>query len=280
MADINNSITSIDQINKIIRRKDIAYAAQYTVPSLKRDVPFNEINTSQQKRLVKSIIDSPVYNTEFIYTLRDILKENCQDPTVDIDRLTIIDKLVLALALRIRSIGNDVDIAVEVKDGTKVNTKLDASKILQMALSSVGTISSKTFEDQYYKIECSIPSIGTEYKLEKELRDKTASIEIENIDELRRTVGEVFTSEIVKYISSVSIKDQDDILQVVDWQQFKFVDRITIVETFKTGLLKNIISYIDDVRKEIDKVELVKFEFGGEKYERRLSIDGSFFTIS
>jgi len=280
MADTNNSITSIDQINRIIKRKDIAYAAQYTIPSLKRDVPFNEINTSQQKRLVKSVIDSPVYNTEFIYTLREILKENCQDSTVDIDSLTIIDKLVLALALRIKSIGNHIDIAIETKDGTKVNTKLDASKILQMAISAVSDISNKIFEDSYYKIECSIPSIGTEYKLEKELRDKTASIEIENIDELRRTVGEVFTSEIVKYISSVSIKDQNDVLQVVDWQQFKFTDRIIVVETFKTGLLKNIIGYIDDIRKEIDKVELVKFEFGGEQYERRLSIDGSFFTIS
>lgn len=280
MSDTNNNITTIDQINRIIRKKDIAYASHYTIPSLKRDVPFNEINTSQQKRLVKSVIDSPVYNTEFIYTLREILRENCQDPTVNTDKLTIMDKLVLALALRIKSIGNDIDIVVDAKDGKKVNTKLDASKILRMALNTMETIPNKTFEDAYYKIECSIPSIETEYNLEKQLRDKTASIEIENIDELRRTVGEVFTSEIVKYIDSVSIKDQDDVLQAVEWQQFKFVDRITIVETFKTGLLKNIISYIDDVRKEIDKIELVKFDFEGETYERRLSIDGSFFTIS
>ena len=278
MATTN--ITSIDQINMIIKAKDITYATHYRIPSLNRDVPFNEINTSQQKRLVKSVIDSPVYNTEFIYTLREILKENCQDRTIDIDNLTIIDKLVLALALRIRSIGNDVAVSIETDKGASVNTKLDASKILQLALSTVETIQSKTFEDSYFVIECSIPTIGTEYKLERELRDKTANIEIENIDELRRTVGEVFTGEIVKYVSAVSVKGDNDILQVVDWQQFKFTDRIKVIEAFKTGLLRNVIGYIDDVRKEIDKIELVKFEFDGKKYERRLSIDGNFFTIS
>jgi hypothetical protein len=32
--------------------------------------------------------------------------------------------------------------------------------------------------------------------------------------------------------------------------------------------------------KEIDKIELVKFEFEDKVYERRLSIDGNFFTVS
>lgn len=274
------SITSLDQINKIIKRKDVAYASHYTIPSLKKDVPFNEINTSQQKRLVKSVIDSPVYNTEFIYTFREILKENCQDATIVIDDLTIIDKLVLALALRVKSIGNNIDVEIQTKEATKVNVGLEAAKILDIALNTIQDIPTRTFEDGYFVIECSIPTIGTEYKLERELRNRTTAIEIENIEELRQTVGDAFIGEIVKYISKVSIKDQEDALVPIDWQQFTFVNRIKVIETFKTGLLKDILGYINDVRKEVDKVELVKFEFGGETYERRLTIDGNFFTIS
>lgn len=279
-VSVPKPITTIDQITKIIKRKDISYASHYMVPSLKREVPFDEINTSQQKRLVKSIIDSPVYNTEFIYTLREILKENCQDPAIDIDNLTIVDKLILALGLRIKSIGNDVDIEIETKDGAKINAGLDVSRILELSLASVQNISNATVEDAYYKIECSVPTIGTEFKAEKELRNKSVKIEIEDIKELRETVGDAFISEIVKYIDAVYVKGQDDQLIPVEWKQFTFANRIKIMETFKTGLLRKILDYINSVRKEIDKIELVKFEVGGETYERRLSIDGNFFTIS
>lgn len=288
MVDTNNevtqntikSITSMDQINQIIKRKDITYASHYMVPSLKHEVPFNEINTSQQKRLVKSVIDSPVYNTEFIYTLREILKENCQDNTINVDNLTIIDKLVLALALRIRSIGNTVDIEVQTKEKKSVTVSLDVSKVLEIALSTLQDIADKTLEDPYYKVVCSVPTIGVEYKLEKELRNNVSSIQIENVQELRQTIGDAFIGELVKYVSAVYIKSTDDVLIPVDWAQFSYANRIKVVETFKTGLLKEIMDYISSVRKEVDKIELINLEFEGEKLERRLSIDGNFFTIS
>lgn len=273
-------IHSFDQISNIIKRKDASYASHYKVPSLKRDVPFNEINTSQQKRIVKSVIDSPVYNTEFIYTFRDILKENCQDNTIDIDNLTIIDKLVLALGMRSKSIGSLVDLEIETKAGTKVSVSLDVNKILSTALETIQDIGNITIDDPFFKIECGIPTIGTEYKLEKELRTKQTDIDIKDITELRKTVGEAFVSELVKYIVNVSVKNEKDELIPVEWNRFNYTDRIRVVETFKTGLLKNILTYINQIRKEIDKIELVKFEFDGEVYDRRLSIDGNFFTIS
>ncbi len=274
------SITSIDQITNIIKKKDIAYASHFFIPSLKRDVPFNEINTSQQKRLVKSVIDSPVYNTEFIYTFRDILKENCQDNSVNIDDLTIIDKLVVALGLRIKSVGNEVEVEIETKNGKKVNVKLDLPNILNIAYETLEDVESVTFEDQYYIVECNMPNIGTEYKVEKELRIKPSNIEIENVHELRSVIGDAFIGEIVKYISKVSVKQDEGIVVPVDWDKFTYNNRIKVLETFKTGLLKNILGYINKVRDEANKIELIKFDFEGEIYERRLSIDGSFFTIS
>jgi hypothetical protein len=273
------SITSVDQITKIIKRNDIAYASHFMIPSLKKEVPFNEINTSQQKRLVKSVLDSPVYNTEFIYTLREILKENCLDTSIDIDDLTIIDKLILALGLRMKSVGDKVEIEVQTKNGENVTAALDIPKILQMALSNIVDIEPKTIEDPFFIIECSVPTIRTEYMLEKELRNKTTNIEIEDIEKLRQTVGEAFIGEVVKYISKISVKLPEGNVPV-EWSLFNFAERIKVVETFKTGLLKSVLDYINLVRREVDKVELVKFEFRGEEFERRLTIDGNFFMIS
>jgi hypothetical protein len=182
--------------------------------------------------------------------------------------------------MRIQSIGDSTDITIETDDGTEVNVSLELPKILELALSSVKEIEDDVFEDPYYKVVCSLPTVGTEYQIERELRNDTVDIEIEDVKELRETIGNAFTGEIVKYIKDVTVKGDDDELINVDWSQFNIVNRIKVIETFKTPLLKNILSYINRVREELDKIELVKFEFGGKEYERRLSIDGSFFIIS
>lgn len=273
------SINSIDQIFEIIKQKDISYASHFMVPSLNREVPFTDINTSQQKRLVKSVIDSPIYNTEFIYTFREILKENCRDDSVNIDDFTIVDKLILALSLRLKSIGPDVDVEINTDEGQNITVTLDIAKILNIALKTIKNITPIIIEDEYFRVECNIPNIGIEYHLEKELRQSPSNIEIESIEELRSTVGDAFIGEIVKYIDELYIKKEDEYISV-SWKTFTFKDRIKIIETFKTKLLKNIMDYINSIREEIDKIELVNFTYNEKTYERRLAINGNFFILS
>jgi hypothetical protein len=57
--------------------------------------------------------------------------------------LTIVDKLVLALGLRMKSIGDKIDVEIQTKDGKTVSIGLEASKILQMALTTINDIPSK-----------------------------------------------------------------------------------------------------------------------------------------
>ena len=45
-------------------------------------------------------------------------------------------------------------------------------------------------------------------------------------------------------------------------------------------MLKDIIKYINKIKEEVDKIEVINFEYNGEKFERRLTVDGRFFTIS
>jgi hypothetical protein len=156
---------------------------------------------------------------------------------------------------------------------------LNLVDIYNNALSVIKNIEPKTYEDNYFIIKCSIPTIGVEYGLENELRKDSSAIDIENVDELRQTIGEAFINDIVKYVSEVSMKTDDGVISI-DWLSFNFKDRIKIIETFKTGLLKNIMDYISEVRDEIDKIELVNFKIGDVQHSRRLAIDGNFFMIS
>jgi hypothetical protein len=281
MNEVKDDFDSIDSILKEITKNEDAYASGYWVPSLKREVRFRDINTSQQKRLAKSIIDSPVFKTEFIFTMRDILKENCAE-SIDIDELTLIDKLTLILGLRIVNIGGELDTDLQLKDKSPMKVKIDLMKLYNEVKSTLSDINPEEFEDEYFKIECDMLTVGDEYRLEKEMREHVDVIkqDVKTSHDMRELIGDIYINEIVKYISKVSIKQEDQFVPITKWKEFSFKDRIKLIERFKTKLLKSIIGYISKVKEEINKITIVNIDIDGETYEKKLGVDGGFFTIS
>lgn len=272
-------LTSVDEILKAVRQKEINYASHFWVPSLKKEVRFKEINTSQQKRLAKSIIDSPVFNTEFIFTFFDILTENCVDD-IDIEQLTIIDKVFIALGLRISCIGDTVDIELVPEEGAdEIPVSIDLRQIYDIAKDTLTNIEDGIIESDIYEVHVGVPTLKTEFLLEKEMRNHVEDIEINSNSELRETIGTAFIGEVVKYIKGVSLKT-DDGLREMTWDNFSFADRIMIIERFGSKLLKKVLKYTNSVKAETEKVELVNFKYNDKDYDRRLTIDGSFFIVS
>lgn len=271
---------SVSEILSIVKKRETAHAFGIQIPSLNREIKFCEINTSQQKRLVKSIIDSPIYNTEFINTLHDIIKENCMELDIDVGELTVLDKLIIALKLRIYSIGDIIEVEIDLKNGNKTKVKLDLGRVYELALTNIKIPEKIIVKDDYYVVECFVPTIGNEVKMEKELRNNVTHTEIQDSAELRKIIGDAFVGELVKYVNRISVLNEKGEEILIPWSTYTFKQRIQIVETFKTKLLKEIIEYINGIKQEVDKIELINFEVDGEKYEKRLTIDGSFFMIS
>lgn len=285
MSDAQTTVikaNDLDQVLKNIQSRTTSYVSEFWVPSLKRGVKFREINTSQQKRLVKSVIDSPIFNTEFIFTLREVLRENCIED-VNIDNLTILDKLMIALGLRISCVGSNFEIEVQTdpeNPQSKKQVSANLSEVYEIAKKHLSIIEKKTIEDDNYKIECFVPSVLAEYLLEKEVRSQTNPDNIKDYAQFRTTVGDAFIGEVVKYVNAVSVKDGGK-LTPIDWNNLTFTNRIKVVETFDAKrILKPIIDYIKKVQEEVNKIELLHFKLDGKDYERRLTIDGNFFMIS
>ena len=272
---------NVDQLLSTVTTQRRSYASNFWVPSLKRDVRFTEIDTNQQKRLIKSIVDSPVYNTEFILTIYDILKENCLDTDVNLDSLTIVDKLLILLGLRISSVGGALDVDITIEEGKPTKSvSIDLIKVYEIAKTTLTNITPIVLKDDIFYVECSVPTIKTEILLEREMRaGKNNSIEIEDIKQLRETISEALINEVVKYISKVSVV-VDGTEQAVTWDNFSFTDRMKIVGKFSSKLLQGIISYINAVKAEVNKIEVVHFRYEDKDQERRLTFDGSFFMPS
>jgi hypothetical protein len=277
ISDINQTLGAIEKTNE-------QYASGYWVPSLGKDVRFKELSTAQQKKLIKSVVDSQVYHTEFIKTFYHILKESCVDD-VSIGELTVIDKLMIALGLRISCIGSSIEIKVNVPDPENEEktisqpVAINLMEVYENAKKVLTEIKPETIEDNSFQIVCNVPTIQTEFALESQLRPKNEDIDVNTTSELRNIIGEAFIDEIVKYVSSVSVKVEEEFVPV-SWEEFSFKDRIRIVETFGSELLSKIVKYIGTIKKETEKIELVHFKIGEQTYDRRLAVDGSFFIIS
>jgi hypothetical protein len=282
---IQQKTGTLNDIIKIINRANETFVYEIFIPSLNKNLMFREINTSQQKRLLKAIIDSPAYNTEFIFTLREIIKENCVDNSVDVGEFTIFDKMIVAMTMRAMSISNDLDLVFEVPNTNppeKITRRINLKDLINTAISEIQIGSAVLKDDkEMFQIFCGLPTINDEFKLESELRRNVTSIEIKNEKELRETVGEVFTNEIVKYIKQINIKNENGEIIELNLKDLKFVDRLTIMSKIPAKINNMIINYINQVNKEFEKVILFK-EVINEKVtvEQRLKIDASFFTVS
>lgn len=267
---------NVDQMLDIINRCEISYASNIWVPSLKRDVKFAEINTSQQKRLIKSGIDSSVFNIDFLQTLRDIIKENCKE-SIDIDQLTIVDKLVIAIALRSASIGAVIEVDVKIDDkDTKV--QLDLAKIYDIVKSTIAQISPVVITDDIFEVTCNVPTIKRELDIEIALKNL---LEGNKNATVKDALGDAFVSEAVKYIAGVTIKTNGPEGNIdTKWDELAVTDKTRIINKLKTKTLNQVIQFANTVREEADKVELVSFEIEGKPYQKRLTIDENFFMIS
>jgi len=275
LENIENILGLMDRVNE-------SFCYEVWVPSLNRNVMFRELNTAQQKRLIKSIIDSPVYNTEFIFTLRQILKENCAD-SIDIDALTIIDKLVIALKIRSLNISD----VVEMEFDKNNKRAFSIEKILNDVKTNLSLPAPRQISDDkgIYTLTCSVPTIGAEYRLEKELRDNQNINEIKTTEELRNTIGTAFINELVKYVDTISIKTSDTEITDINLNAVNFKNRITLIEKIPEKITNKLIEYINEIKKETDKIILFKFDItkedgSKETIEERLTIDSGFFTAS
>lgn len=279
MSESKEKTGTINDVLDILNRAQESFGYEIFIPSLQKNVMFRQINTNQQKRLLKSIIDNPAYNTEFIFTFKQIIEENCIEK-IDFNQLTIYDKLIIALTMRSMSIGDDYEVTFTTDNNQTANLVLSLKALCDKALSEIN-ITSTTISDEQGKIQikCDIPTIWEEYKLEHELH-KNVKTNIKTDSELRETLGEVFINEIVKYIRALEIKNENDEIIEIDMQTMTFKERIKIIDNLGAKLTKEILKYMKTVNEEFAKVTIVKLDHNGKTYEERLKIDAGFFTPS
>src|SRR4051812_27819585 len=99
MNDINNIMSVLDTINK-------ENTLSFYVPSVKRSVSFKGITTGQQKSLLETAVDNPVFQTRFVIATYNLIIENCLEKDI-ITQLTVIDRAAILVQYRSAVYGSE-----------------------------------------------------------------------------------------------------------------------------------------------------------------------------
>ena len=121
MENLNN----FEDALKILDNVSNTFVLDVWVPSKQMSLKFKEIDAKQQKSILRSSMKSSVYNTEFIKTFFNILKENLVDKSQEdiLKNLSIFDKSLIIIALKSK-ISKDFELVFDEKENVKKKINL------------------------------------------------------------------------------------------------------------------------------------------------------------
>jgi hypothetical protein len=268
--------TSVQSVIHLLKELDLTSSFEVYIPSLKQNVKFKQLNTEQFKRLLKSVVDSPIYNTEFITTFNSIIKENCLEKEIDVLNFNILDKLLIFIKLRIESVDSNFTFNF-TKDEINENNLTQETYSVNLAerydtfVQQAIDVLPEVYQHDSIYLTCSLPTIATENKLEKELH-KNIKLEITTPEELRATIGDTFINELSKYINSLKIGETE-----INLEQLTFKDRVKIIEQLPTTAINQTLKYIEKYKKTIAPLTIYKVL--NTQFEKEIPQDATFFNI-
>lgn len=205
------------------------------IPSAGKEMSFTPLSIKQQKDLIKSSMDGNLAGITFSNIINQIVLDN----SVEKYKFLVTDRYPVIVSLRKQSFGE----TFVLKDDDKT-TVFDLKSILDKKLTfsepnSIQILLEKTD----LKVNVNIISIEDDVKINNlQIEKLKKSKDNEDISE---TVGSLFIYEIMKFVTKLSIGDEE-----VELSNLPVKDRISVIESLPVTLNNEILSYIQSLRKE------------------------------
>lgn len=240
---MSQTTETVQDVLQLLKALDQTNSFEVFLPSLQRSVPFKQLNTEQLKRILKTVIDSPIHNTEFVTTFNSIIKDNILDKSVNVDNLNIFDKTLILIKTRIESISSEYTFNLNDEEKNQLEDfKINLGSIYDSFVRTTPGYSAETIKSGECELLVTLPTLQIENKIEKELY-KNVKLEITTPEELRNTIGETFINELTKYIASIKINEA-----LIDLNQHNFKTRIKLVEQLPTTCINGVLKYIENYK--------------------------------
>jgi hypothetical protein len=271
MENLNNFENAL----KILDDVSNTFSLDIWIPSKQISLKFKEIDAKQQKNILKASMKSSVYNTEFIKTFFNILKENLIDKSQEdiLNNLTIFDKSFIIIALKSK-ISKDFEITFDEKE--KVSKKInleDVCKSFNTYIHPTDCEISLKSNDSTITVNIGLPTLESEFVYENQVHKNEKSLDdVKNTNDIQNIVTDAFIGETSKYIKNIKINDTD-----INYESYNFIEKIKIVEKLPSGLIQNILEKVSEWKKSIDEFLTLVVDENGKTYKKVLSPDNLMF---
>lgn len=220
------------------------------------------LTTSQLKKLIETVVDSPITQSVFNSTVTDIFK-SCTKSSLPND-VNIIDRLLFLIETRINSLSPTANFKEEEKEIAVDFNEIKAN-LQKKLLENLSDLTSTSFSDNQIIINYGLPLLEAETRLNEEVYKKI-KLKVDDMEEFRKTLGEAFIHEIAKTITSVEVNNQ-----TLHFNTLTFSDRVKVVESLPSSAVQHVIGFIETYKKIIEEALTIN--------GYTLSIDGSLFSI-
>jgi len=272
-------MSNAKKVIELLKELEVSTSFDIYLPSLQKEVKFKQLTTEQLKRILRTALITAGYNSEFILTFNNIIKENCLDKSINTDNLTIYDKIFIIYKTKIVSISPDYNFAftdeeINTFSLEETNKTISLIDIFNIFVNSKTEFKPETTTYNGCTVTCNIPSLATENKLESELH-KNIIINLESENEVSKVISDAFINEVAKFVTSVNINEEE-----VNFLLLNFTERIKVIENLPVTITSFILKYIENYKKAIEP--LLSYTFVTDKNDtisKDITLDPTFFNI-
>lgn len=225
----------MSELKELLNEIYTATAYEIYIPSLGKHLKFKPFIIEQYQEFIDTVTRNPYFNVGFQKQLTSVIRSNIitDDAYYDINNINELDKAAIALTVRV----NDISSTYKTAD--------ISSKINEIA--QLPTLPANTINHNNIIIRCQIPNLIAEeryndYVIER-LKDNVTEDSV-----LKDVLNVLFIAEISKYVVSVTVNDNEHLLDK------NFEEWTNIVSSLPTNFIKDIVSYIDNVKSVRDNL--------------------------
>lgn len=202
------------------------------VPSCNDTKPFKRLTVNQQSKILNGSITQEINQNAFSYNriISSIILENTSEPL----EINLIDKIPLAIQLRVNTIGPTIDI-----EGITYDIKTHVEQLAE----DTNSLAEYALGEQEFTTDTNItiiytsPTLDLDMKINQAAEKKWATEAAENI------ISELFKVEMAKYIKSIHFEDGEIVFDNLNFEQ-----RIKVCDTLPMSCSAKLVEFIETVR--------------------------------
>lgn len=228
---------------------------------------FKALTTEQLKNIVQTVVDTSTAQINFHEAIFNSMKENyIGDIQVTFN---VLDKLFYIIDNRIQAVNSTLFIRGDGDSYIPIDLTEVKQKLIDLVKTNSNMATNTALELTNVLVQVGIPTVEAERQANTEVY---ASLNLQKTDteDVQDTLGQVFLTEIVKWIKSITIEEGDK-KEEINFEKLSSFTKVQILEKLPASVTEKVIDYIEKTKQTIDKCLIVS--------NRILPLNGSLFSV-